>query len=1016
MLRNVKNVSIHQLVELQVSQTPDAVAVVFENEQLTYQQLNQKANQLAHYLRTLGVKPETVVGVCIERSLDMVIALLGILKAGGAYLPIDSSYPVDRLRFMLENAQVPILITESNLINSLPKYQTNIICLDTDGELISKYSITNPVGETIPDHLAYVIHTSGSTGTPKAVSMTHCSLVNLLEWQFQTSVVSLGAKTLQFAPISFDVSFQEIFSTLGTGGILVMISEKTRRDTICLLQLLDEARIERLFVPFVALQHLADVAASRGIAPASLREVITAGEQLRITEAICNWFNQLPNCTLYNHYGPSETHVVTAYKLVGAPKDWQLLPPIGRPISNTQIYLLDSQLKAVPVGATGELYIAGISLARGYLNDPNLTAQKFINNPFSANPDERLYKTGDLARYLPDGNIEYLGRIDQQVKIRGFRIEPGEVEAVLEKHPYVQESLVVAREATTGNKRLVAYIVANGLASPERLSVPFSRELRQFLQKQLPDYMLPSAFVILEKLPLTPNGKVDRRALPLPQWNRTQEGSYVAPVTVVEIQIAQIWSRLLGIEEVGVYDNFCELGGYSFLAVKLIVQVNEAFQLNIPLDKFLQNPTIAGLIEIINAIRLDKNALEPLNDMETELSLDPAIYPENILADPIPQFFLTGATGFLGTFLLHELLYKTRADIHCLVRSSSIEEGQAKIKSSLQRYHLWEESLSSRIIPVLGDLSQPKMGIEPAKFFRLTEKIDMIYHCGAWVNLIYPYPVLKTVNVLGTQEVLRLASQTKIKPVHFISTVDVLSSGNSNHITKSYREQDFISPSKFYSSGYAQSKYIAEKLVMMAYSRGLPVSIYRPSNIMGHSKTGITQTNSLVTKIIKGCIQMGIAPQIDAVLNLVPVDYVSQMIVSLSQQQNIYGQAFNIVNRRPIEWINLVDAISRMGYPLQLVSYKQWYKKLLIISSQSSENILAPIADIFKNHNFFELLGAFDFDFGNNISTDINRSIIDFPINDDLLSVYFSYFIKSNFIHAPVPHDLLRDLRVPEPR
>jgi amino acid adenylation domain-containing protein len=453
---------IHELFEATVERTPLSIAVVFEGEQLTYRELNARANQLAHYLQERGVGPEVLVGICVERSLEMIVGLLGILKAGGAYVPLDRSYPPERLAFMLENSSVQVLLTQQQLVESLPLHQAHIVCLDTDWEVIARQSEENPASGVMPDNLTYVIYTSGSTGKPKGVAMSHRPLLNLIEWQLQNSTLPDGAKTLQFSPISFDVSFQEIFSTWCAGGTLVLISDEVRRDAVQLLHFLKLEAIARLFLPFVALQQLAEVADGQEVVPTSLREVITAGEQLQITRQIANWFTKLNNCTLHNQYGPSESHVVTAFTLTGSPSSWPALPPIGRPIANTQIYLLDEQLQPVPIGVPGELYIGGIPLARGYLNRPDLTEQRFIPNPFSDKPGERLYKTGDIASYLPDGNIEYQGRSDSQVKIRGFRIELGEIEATLWQHTAVREAVVVAREDVPGdNKRLVAYVVQN---------------------------------------------------------------------------------------------------------------------------------------------------------------------------------------------------------------------------------------------------------------------------------------------------------------------------------------------------------------------------------------------------------------------------------------------------------------------------------------------------------------------------------------------------------------------------
>ncbi|MBO9998896.1 MAG: amino acid adenylation domain-containing protein [Cyanobacteria bacterium SID2] len=624
----------HHWFEAQVERTPDEIALVFGHAQLTYRELNQRANQLAHYLQLQGVGPDIPVGLCVERSIDTIVGLLGILKAGGAYLPLDPTYPAERLTFMLENASVSVLVTQSQLVGSLPVQGVVVVCLDADWPAIARCDKTNPASQVDPDGLAYVIYTSGSTGQPKGVAMPHRPLTNLLAWQQRNSGASVGAKTLQFAPISFDVSFQETFATLGTGGILVLMSEALRRDSLSLLRFLDTAEIDRLFLPFVALQHLAEVAEAEGIAPTNLREVITAGEQLRITSAIANWFNQLPNCTLYNHYGPSESHVVTAFTLTGSPAKWPVLPPIGRPIANTEILLLDAQKRPVPVGVPGELYIGGTSLARGYLNRPDLSAERFISNPHTTSSiksqSPKLYKTGDLARYLPDGNIEYLGRSDQQVKIRGFRIEPGEVEARLEQHPRVREAVAIAREDVPGDKRLVAYIVPESAKSADE-SAPSSMQLRQFLQTQLPEYMVPSAFVCLDRLPLTPSGKVNRRALPAPDRNRPELAErFVAPRTEVEKGLADLWIQVLNVERVGIYDNFFHLGGHSLRAIQLVAKIRDVFQVDLMLQSFFEAPTIEGLAQRITACQVGMDAMESdvAIDLMAEVVLDPAIDPK----------------------------------------------------------------------------------------------------------------------------------------------------------------------------------------------------------------------------------------------------------------------------------------------------------------------------------------------------------------------------------------------------
>ncbi|MGH7831332.1 MAG: non-ribosomal peptide synthetase, partial [Candidatus Binatia bacterium] len=541
----------HELFEAQAARSPNGIAVVFEDEQLTYGELNQRANQLACRLQSSGVGPEVRVGICMERSLTMVVGVLATLKAGGAYVPIDPTFPKERLAFMIEDSQLAVLLSQEGLAANLPTHGVPVIYPDLDPEATAKESTDNPASGVTGENLAYVIYTSGSTGRPKAVAMGYSALSNLVAWQLKNLRQPLPARTLQFASLSFDVSFQEIFCTWCCGGTLILIPEELRRDRVGLLRFVQENSVERLLLSFVALQQLAEAVSEQGVVAASLREIITAGEQLQITPQIMNWFSRLKDCALRNQYGPSESHVVTAFTLEGAPMDWPALPPIGRPIANTHVYLLDPLLNIVPIGITAELYIGGECLARGYLNRPDLTAEKFIPNPFSNKPGARLYKTGDLARYLPDGNIEFQGRIDHQVKIRGFRIELGEIETVLGQHPAVRETVVLTREDTPGEKRLVAYVV------PHRDFSPSAGELRSFLKEKLPEYMVPSAFVVLASLPLTPSGKVNRKALPAPDRSRPeQETPFVAPSTPEQKRIAEIWAQVLTVDRVGIHDNF----------------------------------------------------------------------------------------------------------------------------------------------------------------------------------------------------------------------------------------------------------------------------------------------------------------------------------------------------------------------------------------------------------------------------------------------------------------------------
>ncbi|MEG4342269.1 amino acid adenylation domain-containing protein [Microcoleus sp. A003_D6] len=1007
------NKCIHQLFEDRVEQNPDAVAVIFEGQQLTYQELNQRANQLAHHLRSLGLVPDTVVGICVERSLEMAIGLLGILKAGAAYLPLDPAYPQERIAYMLENAQVPVVLTQASLLPPLLEYGVPAICLDRGWKSIAQRPQDNPSTAVLPDHLAYVIYTSGSTGKPKGVAMSHRPLVNLIDWQLQNFAFP-ATKTLQFAPISFDVSFQECFSSWCYGGTLVLISDIIRKDAVALLQLLQDEAIERLFLPFIALQHLAEVAEEGGVLPVNLREIITAGEQLQISRAIVNWLSQLKDCTLHNQYGPSESHVVTAFTLTGSPENWPKLPSIGRPIANAQIHILDSQLQPVPIGIPGEIYIGGVSLANGYINRPDLTAQRFIANPL-LNSNEllvlnseleenskfkiqnsKLYKTGDLARYLPDGNIEYMGRIDDQVKIRGFRIELGEIETALGQHPNVLGAVVVVREDIPGDKRLVAYVVVSKDLESS------TKELRQFLQEKLPEYMIPSAFVFLEALPLTPSGKVNRRLLPAPEGTRQElETTFVAPRNPVEEKLAEIWKKILGIDRVGIYDRFFDLGGHSLKVTQLMFKVRDAFQVEVSLRQFFEVPTIAGIADAIAlASQTDSTSTslqEEIIDLNAEAILDPTISPENINFEWVKEpshILLTGATGFLGTHLLNELLNQTQANIYCLVRASNLEQGIEKIQKSLERYLLYNQPISNRIIPILGDLSQPFLGLTSNEFYTLANEIDVIYHNGASTNLIYPYSELKAVNVLSTQEVLRLACIIKVKPVHFVSTIGVFCSDSYKGFTV-VREQDELPDSESLSEGYDRSKWVAEKLAMTAYSRGLPVYIYRPGFISGDSQTGICNTADLLRRMLKSCIQMGKTPDLDIMIDMTPVDYVSQAIVHLSKQKELAGKAFHLVNPHPIAWNQLCDFIGSFGCSLERIPYKQWHFELLKSVENSPENALHPLVSLFSDEAApLQTITSLCFDSQNAIDGLVGSCISCPPIDERLLNTYLSYLLK----------------------
>jgi surfactin family lipopeptide synthetase A len=568
---------IHQLFEVQVKRAPDAVAVVYEDAQLTYRELNQRANQLAHHLQQLGVGPEVLVGLYTERSLEMVVGMLGVLKAGGAYVPLDPAYPQDRLAFILQDAQVPVLLSQQRLAEGMPRHTAYVICLDTDWERIAQECDQNLIGRAIPENLAYVIYTSGSTGRPNGVAIEHRSTVAFTHWAMSVFTPKDLAGVLASTSICFDLSVFEIFVPLCSSGTVILAEN--------VLHLPHLAAGKQVTLINTVPSAMAELIHS-GSLPASVHTVNLAGEPLHNT-LVQQLYQQDTVHRVFNLYGPTEDTTYSTFTLV---EKGEREPSIGRPIANTQVYILDSHLQPVPIGVVGELYLGGDGLARGYLRRPGLTAERFIPNPFSQQPSVRLYKTGDLSRYLPDGNIEFLGRIDHQVKIRGFRIELGEIETILRQHPQVREAVVVAREDTPGDKRLVAYAI------PTQGQRPANKNLRSFLKEKLPEHIIPSSLVLLDTLPLTSNGKIDRRALPAPQSARsTEEETSVAPTLPVHYQLVKIWEELLDARSIGIGDNFFYLGGHSLLAARLVVQIEQVFGKKIPLATLFAGPTIEHL-------------------------------------------------------------------------------------------------------------------------------------------------------------------------------------------------------------------------------------------------------------------------------------------------------------------------------------------------------------------------------------------------------------------------------------
>ncbi|NET16775.1 MAG: amino acid adenylation domain-containing protein, partial [Okeania sp. SIO1H6] len=938
---------LHQQIEDRVACTPHAIAIIDQGRQFIYQQLNDKANQLAHYLQSQGIGPDVLVGLCLRRSPEMIVALLAILKSGGAYLPMDPDYPVSYLSMIREDSQVREIVTARPHLSAWMT-DTTVICVDTQGDEIAQESTENLNSAIAPHNLAYVIYTSGSTGKPKGVMIEHRSLVTYIETAMREYEIQPVDRVLQFASICFDTSAEEIYPCLLQGATLVLRTTEMIGSAQAFLEQSQEWGITVWNLSTSFWHFLATELARLDITlPDSIRLVIIGGEKALGTRLIL-WQKQVgKQVRLVNTYGPTETTIVATMCDCAGPHAVSVSGdlPIGKAIDHVQTYVLDDDLQPVAPGTVGNLYIGGSGIARGYLNRPRLTSESFLPNPFERK--YRLYKTGDRVRDRGDGLLEFLGRADHQVKIRGFRIELFEIERVLNHHPAVRESIVLAKSDALGNQRLVAYVLLEN--NDKEITDDWVGTLRSHLKAKLPYYMVPSLFFLLDSFPLTPNGKINRQGLPEPD-STCQLPSSELPQTPLVKQIAQLWTQVLKIPVVGRSDNFFEFGGNSLLAAHLVGLLKEKLAIKLPIRYVYETPTVQGLEETIQTIQQSNgDLLSVLTDLKTKVIPT----PPKILAHKPPlvdlrspeAIFLTGATGFLGAFLLYELLKQTKANLYCLVRCTNSSEGLTRLRATFTKYSLPVAMLDRRVVPVPGYLDRPRFGLSTVQFAHLADKIDIIYHLGATVNFVKPYSALEATNVQGTYEILELASQGKLKPVNHVSTVGTFGAiAYFTGLSKVYENDDIDISRDFlcWDDGYAQTKWVAEKLILTARAKGLPIALFRPGFIIGHNHTGASNTQDFLSRSIKGCIQMGYYPDLANFKNqIVTVDYASQGIVHLSQQSDAIGKIFHLTPwsaTHDLAWNNLFEWISDYGYPLKKIAYADWKDELIHQSKDSQEN------------------------------------------------------------------------------
>ncbi|MEU0957092.1 amino acid adenylation domain-containing protein [Streptomyces niveus] len=1047
---------VHEAFARSARLAPDAPAVVARGRTLSYAELDAAADRVAALLTARGAVRRPV-GVCVERTADLPVAVLGVLKAGGSCVPIDPDHPAERIAFTVRDSGIDVLLTQRRCRPAeLPSGVEALLIDDLPDERPDRLPVASaePVAPVVPvgaDDLVYVIYTSGSTGEPKGVAMEHGPLANLVEWQRRRSATGpdtrVGARTLQFAPLGFDVAFQEIFATWAAGGALVLVDEQVRRDPHQLLDLIGAERIERLFLPFVALQQLVEYACATGRRCDSLKEVFTAGEQLHVTPALRQFFGLLTSATLENQYGPSETHVVTADRLGPDPASWPDLPSIGRPVDGATVLLLDERLRPVPPGAVGEICVGGPVVARGYVGRPELTAEKFVVGDIpgtgtgagtGTRPESgaggRFYRTGDLARLLPDGRIQYLGRGDGQVKIRGHRVETGEVEAAVRAQPGVADAAVVAQDLGPGaGKRLLAYYIAGDRspAGPE--------EIRRELRARLPAPLVPARCIPVDSFPLTASGKVDRAALAgTGRGDGHDEGhgdghedagsgtapAVAAPGTATQERIAHLWSELLGPVPglIGVHDDFFTLGGDSLLATRLVLALREELDVQVPLRSVFTSPTVAGLAALVDDAGRTARTPGPGDDIRLHPDIVAADDVRTVVPDP-EHVLLTGATGFLGAFLLRELLRRTDATVHCLVRGSDRANAEKRLRSARESYGLTDPSTEHRVTVVTGDLARPRLGLSAAGFDRLARTVDAVYHAGAAVNLVFSYEQLRDANVYGTQEILRLAALHRTVPVHHVSTVGVYGGGaggpyaageGPGRPVRPVRPEDPTGPPATLEHGYTQSKWAAEQLVEAARARGLPVSVYRPTRITGDSTTGVCQTGDFMWLLLKGCLQAGVAPSdVDTAFDLVPVDHVSAAVVALSRQPRSAGRTFHIAGERPLRMDAAVARLRALGHAVKDVPAADWLAATESDPGNAAFPLLSAMAAETRGGGSE---GSALFDAGDTRRALEGTGIVCRDIDDELFVKYVEYFTRTGFLPPPAAHGTAAPSPVPKAR
>ena len=936
-----ENKTISQLFEEQAEKTPDNIAVVCENKTLTFRQLNEKANSLAHLLKDNGITRNSLVGIMVNRSLEVIIGILAVLKAGGAYIPIDPTYPQDRIKYMLESSNTQILLTKKYLENNIDFKNKLFIDLGND----EIYSLPNNNLDNInaPEDLIYCIFTSGSTGLPKGVMINHkvisnfthyCNnYVDYLKNPVYDTIVSITT-------ISFDLFVYEALISLQK-GLKLIISNENEQTTPQLLNNLIETNNATILqstpsVMQIFLNNIDNMPALR-----TLKYVILAGEQLPLS--LVQSLNEL-NIIVYNGYGPSETHYCTLTKMDNT------LITIGKPICNSQMYILDKKLNPVPVGITGDIYISGDCVGKGYLNNKELTNQSFIQNPFI--PNTIMYKSGDLGTYLNDGNILCLGRSDHQIKIRGLRIELGEIESLILKYPHIQKVTVVKQ--TIQNREFIsAYFVGN-----KRIII---NELRKYLSHSLPKYMIPSYYIALDNLPYTPNGKIDKKALPLPSeiLNISKE-EYIAPKTKLQKQLVHIFEKLLNTKPIGINDNFFELGGDSLLAMNLNVELQKISN-KITYQDIFRFPTISELEELIES-NDKKSMFGKVENLPAELIqiLKNSQKNEKIKKCYFKNILLTGCTGFLGIHILEELLKFKNTNIYCIIRDEPGMTATTKLHQKLNYYfgNKYDNLINTRIFPITGNIAKPGFGLNQEELLNLANSIDVIINSAANVAHYGNYNKFYNTNVLSVKYIIDFCTSFKKKFYH-ISTIGVAGRQlNSSYPHSKKDKQVIFDESSLYigqepENVYTFTKFEAEIQVLTAISKGVDAYILRMGNLMPRYRDGVFQENLSDNAFINrlaSFVRIGIIPDymINNSLEFTPVDYAAKSICKLLMHPTNANRIFHLCNPHTISVARCLKILQKLKYNIISLPEKNFVSKIKeILKKEQADNLLQIVIDDF---------------------------------------------------------------------